>query len=458
MQKANQNKKLIKLMSGVLAVLTISTPASLATKPIPLEDKPGILEKLKSLALPAAIIGGAIIITGAVIYGISKIKESKSREEFKDNIDLALKGIANKTDLEYVLNEIEEMLEPKIENNRINEFKLRFKEFKTKVQNLDDINAAKRELSQGLHAIVKTFNIRFDIDEFNRRKSNKAENTAEKQPNTKEEVKIESNSEIKVQSKIEKNEDKSSGENNKPKLPDEFDIFKIAVIGSDIVNGNEIVDEDYGEEHSLNKFTVDKLCTCKKYAKKLSDYAGVTTDGEEIVLYNERLPKNSFYYGKSAFSFYYVHNCDEAAKILPQCQIAICPFFANRGEVEGNYRNYNRKDCELKKHLIRLRDFVKQYQHMCEVRFLYYTDRITDPSELSNYIHPICDLCTDLYYNGEYGRDKWLRQDVISNALSTEDENSYDRCMEHMWSWSQTRAEEFKTWTGNDVLHVNRYQ
>ena len=69
-------------MSGILAVLTISTPASLATKPIPLEDKPGILEKIKSFALPAAIIGGAVIITGATIYGISKIKESKNKKEF----------------------------------------------------------------------------------------------------------------------------------------------------------------------------------------------------------------------------------------------------------------------------------------------------------------------------------------------------------------------------------------
>ena len=62
MQKASQNKKLIKLMSGVLAILTISSPTSLATKPIQLEDKPGILEKFKSFAWPAAIIGGAIIV------------------------------------------------------------------------------------------------------------------------------------------------------------------------------------------------------------------------------------------------------------------------------------------------------------------------------------------------------------------------------------------------------------
>ena len=244
----------------------------------------------------------------------------------------------------------------------------------------------------------------------------------------------------------------TNAEGPKLPLPEEFDIFKIAVIGSDIENGTTIKFDRIGEK-SLNEMTVDKLCKCKKYAKKLSDYEGVTTDGEEIVLYKERLPKNSFYYGKAAFSFYYVNNCDEAAKILPQCQIAICPFFADSKEIEGDL-----DECELKKHLIRLRDFVKHYQHMCEVRFLYYTDQITDPSELPNYTHSICDLCKVLYYNGEYGRDKWLQQDVLTNRLSTKDENSYDRCMEHIWTCKGTRAEEFKTWTGNDVLHVNKYE
>ena len=454
MQKANQNKKLIKLMSGILAVLTISTPASLATKPIPLEDKPGILEKIKSFALPAAIIGGAVIITGATIYGISKIKESKNKKEFNRSLYLALQGVTNRDSIASVLEEIEKILESKIENSRMDEFKLRFEEFKTKVQTLDDINAAKRELSQGLHAIVKTFNVRFDINEFNRRKSNKSE---KEQTEPKKET---IDSEIKVQPKIEKNE--STGESNKSNLPNEFKVFKIAVIGSDIRNGNEIVDEDYGEEHSLNKFTVDKLCS-SGVGELLSNYAvaGVANENdvaqnkelknEEIELYKnypERLPINSILinrkYESVVLSFYYIDNCDEAERIIPECQYAICPFFANMSEQED----------ELKNRLTRLRDFVKHYNKMCDVRFLYYIDRIENTNNIGEYSTSIGRICRSLYT-----LEAVLQQDIQSHRFSINLGNHYNECIDRILNWREQRAKEFKRFNNNKkVLKINRFK
>ena len=166
MQKMNQSKKLIKLMSGVLAVLTVSSPTTFAERPFELESKPSIVEKLKTFALPAAIIGGCLVITGAVVFGALKIRESRSEEEFKRNVDFALKNITDNADLEHILNEIEEKLASGIENNRINEFKSMFKRFKNSVQDLDDVNAAKRRLRNGLIAIVKVFNVNFDIDKL----------------------------------------------------------------------------------------------------------------------------------------------------------------------------------------------------------------------------------------------------------------------------------------------------
>ena len=48
MQKANKSKKLIKLMAGVLSVLTILSPTSLAAKSFESEDKLRISEKFKN--------------------------------------------------------------------------------------------------------------------------------------------------------------------------------------------------------------------------------------------------------------------------------------------------------------------------------------------------------------------------------------------------------------------------
>ena len=166
MQKMNQSKKLIKLMSGLLAVLIVSTPTSFAERSFELESKPSIVEKLKTFALPAAIIGGCLVITGAVVFGALKIRESRSEEELKRNVDFALKNITDKADLKHILNEIEKKLISGIENNKINEFKSKFQEFKTYVQSFDDVNAAKRKLRNGLIAIVKVFNVNFDIDKL----------------------------------------------------------------------------------------------------------------------------------------------------------------------------------------------------------------------------------------------------------------------------------------------------
>ena len=426
MQTASQNKKLIKLMSGVLAILTISSPTSLATKPIQLEDKPGILEKFKSFAWPAAIIGGAIIITGAIIY----IKKSRSREEFKRNLDLALKDISNKADVEYMLNEIKEMLVPKVENNRINEFEIRFEEFKTRVQTLDDINTAKRELLQGLHAIVKAFNVRFDTNEFNNRKSNKSE----------------------------KNENKSFRESNKPKLqlPSEFKVFKIAVIGSHI-DGNKAMSHISRNGLNLNEFTVDKLCSCG-VGNKLSEYDVASVDNnlknEEIELYKnypERLPKDTILVKSNgervALSFYYISNCAEAEKIIPECQYAICPFDADSDEIKGNI-----DDCELKKRLTELRDFIRQYNKTCDIRFLYYIDNIKQADNIGSYHMTISEFSRDLYNDDP---KLLLQQDVQSHPLSIENEQCYRECFNSILVSSNRKVEEFEQLPNKKVLKIN---
>ena len=55
-------KTYLKLMSGVLAVLTISSPTSLAANPNQSEDKPRpLVERLGAFAWPTAIIGGVVI-------------------------------------------------------------------------------------------------------------------------------------------------------------------------------------------------------------------------------------------------------------------------------------------------------------------------------------------------------------------------------------------------------------
>ena len=430
MQKSNQNKKIIKLMSGVLAILTISSPTSLATKPIQLEDKPGILEKFKSFAWTAAIIGGAIIITGAIIYGISKIKESRSIEGFKRNLDLALKDITNKADVEYMLNEIKEMLVPKVENNRINEFEIRFAEFKTKVQTLDNINAAKRELLQGLHAIVKAFNVRFDTNEFNNLKSNKTG----------------------------KNAEGSKHESNKPKLqlPSEFKVFKIAVIGSHI-DGNKAMPHISRDGLNLNEFTVDKLCSCG-LGEKLSDYDVANRDynlkNEEIKLYEnypERLPKDSMLISRDggwvALSFYYISNCAEAEKIIPECQYAICPFDADSDEIKGNI-----DDCELKKRLTELRDFIRQYNKTCDIRFLYYIDNIKQADDVGRYQRTISEFSRDLYNDDP---KLALQQEVQSHSLSKENGQCYRECFNSILVSLGRKVEEFEQLPNKKVLKIN---
>ncbi len=430
MKKASQNKKLMKLMSGMLAILTISSPTSLATKPFKLEDKPGILERLKDFAWPAAMISGAIIITGAVIYGISKIKESRNQEEFKNNLYCILKDIKNKDDIKYTLDKIETMLESRVEKNRINDLKSIFKEFRSKVQNLDDISTAKKDLMQGLNIIVKDFNINFDINEFNHRSSNKVESTVEMQPN------VEKESEF-------------THESNEPKLlKKEFDIFKVAILGSDIENGNTIkFDQING--CNLNEVTVNKLCSYEP-ASKLSEYEGVTIKDGKIKLqkykYNrpeddDNLPENSIYLYDSVFSFYYVNNCEEAKDILPKCQYAICPFIAKLDE-------------NLDEHLNRLKNFVKYYQPMCDIRFLYYTNEIENSDRLDDYIQKICSLCVHLYTrNG----GKWLQQDIGSKKISKASEkDDYKIFLKHIaLECSKERSVEFKDWTGHDVLHAS---
>lgn len=433
MQKANQNKKIIKLMSGVLAILTISSPTSLATKPIQLEDKPGILEKFKSFAWTAAIIGGAIIITGAIIYGISKIKESRNIEEFKRNLDLALKDITNKADVEYMLNEIKEMLVPKVENNRINEFEIRFAEFKTRVQALDNINAAKMELLQGLHAIVKAFNVRFDTNEFNNLKSNKTG----------------------------KNAEGSKHESNKPKLPDEFEVIKIAVIGSHI-DGNKAMPHISRDGLNLNEFTVHTLCSCG-LGKKLSEYNIADEDdnlkNNEIKLYEnypERLPKDSMLISRDGewvvLSFYYLDNCNETETkmIIENCQYAICPFRAKSKEIEGDLN-----ECKLKKRLTELRDFIRQYNKTCDVRFLYYIDNIKNTDDIRRYCYWIGQFCISIYTSQSV-----LQQDIQSHELSScGNLKCYLDCIDSILHWLPIRVNEFETLNPNKkILKINYFE
>ncbi len=221
---------------------------------------------------------------------------------------------------------------------------------------------------------------------------------------------------------------------------------RIAQVNKDTVN---IEDIDYGVEHSLNKFTVNKLCSCES-GKKLSEYEGVTVNNGEIELYKNypvKVSEDSIFVdidGGSesvVLSFYSVKTCDEAKKIIPECQFAICPFFANLNEM-GN---------GLEEHLTRLRDFVKKYNEMCDVRFLYYTNNIEGSDNIATYRQIIGRLCKKLYTN-----QTKLQQDIQSHQLSTE--SGYEKCIGNILYWRRQRAIEFERCMRKEVVSIDRFK
>ena len=210
-----------------------------------------------------------------------------------------------------------------------------------------------------------------------------------------------------------------------------------------------IEDIDCGVEHSLNRFTVGKLCSCE-LGKKLSEYEGVTVKDGEIELYKNypvKVSKNSIFVdidgGRESvvLSFYNVKSCDEAKNVIPECQFAICPFFANLNEI-GN---------GLEEHLTRLRDFVKKYNEMCDVRFLYYTNNIESSDGIATYCQNIGRLCKRLYTN-----QAKLQQDIQSHQLSLE--SGYEECVSSILYWRKQRAIEFERCIKKEVISVDRFK
>ncbi len=222
--------------------------------------------------------------------------------------------------------------------------------------------------------------------------------------------------------------------------------IRVAKVNKDTVN---IEDIDYGVERSLNKFTVNKLCSCGS-GKKLSGYEGVTVNNGEIELYKNypvKVSEDSIFVdidgGRESvvLSFYNVKNCDEARKVIPECQFAICPFFANLNEM-GN---------GLEEHLTRLRDFVKKYNEMCDVRFLYYTNNIEGSDNIATYRQTIGRLCKKLYTN-----QTKLQQDIQSHQLSAE--SGYEKCIGNILYWRRQRAIEFERCMKKEVVSIDRFK
>ena len=244
----------------------------------------------------------------------------------------------------------------------------------------------------------------------------------------------------------------------KPPLPSEFKVFKIAVIGSHI-DGNKAMPHISRDGLNLNEFTVDKLCSCG-LGEKLSDYDVANRDynlkNEEIKLYEnypERLPKDSMLISRDGgwvvLSFYYLDNCNETETkmIIENCQYAICPFRAKSEEIEGDLN-----ECKLKKRLTELRDFIRQYNKTCDIRFLYYIDNIKQADDVGRYQRTISEFSRDLYNDDP---KLALQQEVQSHSLSKENGQCYRECFNSILVSLGRKVEEFEQLPNKKVLKIN---
>ncbi|MBQ6143573.1 MAG: hypothetical protein IJI84_03710 [Clostridia bacterium] len=459
MQKANKSKKLIKLMAGVLSVLTILSPTSLAAKSFESEDKLRISEKFKNGGIFMARLLRETDIKPALKLATSSTKK------------LVIAGVNGDEDFPKLLAEytwtgtrdynmalIIVAFYAYCTKSEVPDLKkfgfsaLRGGSSSNKMfEALREGNGKKVKYNMGsyfqaaLDAVLKKA---LPDDEGKRAKIIKSFiNQAGKITPWKINKKDVANTLDELIGKIRKSKIyKSKYESNKSELPSEFKVFKIAVIGSD--------------DPKLSKTTVKKLCSCG-VGKPLRSY--VVADvackydnlkNKEIELYKgypERLPKDSILTSRDGgwvvLSFYYVESSNEAKKIIPECQYAICPLRAKSEEIEGDLNK-----CKLKKRLTELKKFIRQYNKTCDIRFLYYIDNIKQADDVGRYKMTISEFSRDLYNDDP---KLLLQQEVQSHSLSIENEQCYRECFNSLLNSMGRKVEEFEQLPNKKVLKIN---
>lgn len=188
---------------------------------------------------------------------------------------------------------------------------------------------------------------------------------------------------------------------NNPLSKGQYRVFKIAVIGSDIVNGNPI-----GQD--FNKETMETLC---RAGSRLENFDGIEiANDHEIAIGNQRLPRTSILYGRDVFSFYDVSGTYDP-EIIKDCAYAICPYRINTNEDINT-------DWTMR--MTRLRDFIKSRNAMCDIRFLGVING-DKTEEISQYITRSQRVATQGLDNSPYQQTintSWLIKSSLQESIN----------------------------------------
>lgn len=208
----------------------------------------------------------------------------------------------------------------------------------------------------------------------------------------------------------------SAGSNPFPK--GSFRVFNIAVIGNDVIDGKPI-----GKD---NKSVLDNLCGI---GIKLEEFRGfeVLSDSE-IILDNQKIPRASVLVGRNIFCFYDMANIYSFDKIW-ECPYAICPYVLNTKQSHDDWTN----------RMIRLRDFVKTKNEMCDLRFLGIIDEECS-EEVDTYTTVAQQIACSKLDNCKYQQTintNWILisnmkadiENLISSFVDWDRETEFKQCM-----------------------------
>lgn len=183
-----------------------------------------------------------------------------------------------------------------------------------------------------------------------------------------------------------------------------FKVYKVAVIGSDIKEGIPIE-----QEPGYNKRIINYLCNV---GTKLEDFDDIhdyciDVDDNNIKIGDEILPKTSMLVESQnrMFCFYDINTYGPS--IINECPYAIYPYILDTKEPLPDIEN----------RMIRLRDYVKESNDMCDIKFLCIDETCNDES--TSYFHDlinVVDRKVDIYeyqqtVNTERIRDNSFRAD-----------------------------------------------
>lgn len=205
-----------------------------------------------------------------------------------------------------------------------------------------------------------------------------------------------------------------------------YRVFNVAVIGSDIT-GEKSVEQCDG----FNEKVINSLCNI---GTKLESFSDVEVLNDNIIISGHEVPRSSIILldKHMVFCFHDVSRC--SPEVIKECQYAICPYTVNLKEDYGT----------LKARMIRLRDFVKKQNYMCDLRFLGIVKKEDEEKEIKmvgEYILKGQDIASHEIDNCKY------QQTVNTSWIDRN--RDYSDLIKSLVKWD--REKEFKKYTGKSL-------